>query len=475
MCSTSHARTCIIYSFNEYERFKANIDFDAIAAKFKSVFESIGYRVIDEDTKNLPHKDLIYSLQEYSKSVNSEIIVIIFLSKGEQHGKDEYFLCKDKPVLGGHIRSLFNNRYCGKGLEGKPKIFFFLADTSEPIIKQREEAEGRRIEEMKISFSCYFKTQEEANLCCNTLCEVIEKKAANTEFAEIMTEVTDEDQKCKIAKTKREKHSKKIESKSTKKKTMSDSIKDCCDENEKLRGFCVIINNSNFASDQNTCDLDEANLVSVFGDFLAFKIKIHKNLDAEKMMETLKNVANDDELNDCDVFVVIVIADGDEQNIFCSNGSLSINQILTVYDSNNCSKLDNKSKIFFFIGDRGTKKDTGVLEDDDSYFLSPISPRIDSETAVEAMRTPRHRLLDAIVCYSTTSGYVSHKNSDGSSWYCQALCKVLRDHARDTEIMNLLRLVDAEVYEMETEDGCVQTSSFQCFGWRKKLYLVRVD
>ncbi|RWS14616.1 hypothetical protein B4U79_17278 [Dinothrombium tinctorium] len=249
-------------------------------------------------------------------------------------------------------------------------------------------------------------------------------------------------------------------SKVSEKKSISDAIHRSAKEEvgAKLRGLCLIINNRNFVSDESTSDVDEANLVNVFSDFLGFKVKLYRNLNKEDMLSTLKNVANDDELSACEVFTLIILAKGNEDSVFCvNNGSLLINEILTTYDCEHCPKLNNKPKICFFIGDRGTKKDPGVLEDDDCQLYIPPSPRIEIISA--PMRVQRPKLLDTIVCYSTTSGYVAHENSDGSSWYGQALCKVLKDHAEQTEVINLLRFVDAEVYEMETEDGFVQSSS----------------
>lgn len=50
-------------------------------------------------------------------------------------------------------------------------------------------------------------------------------------------------------------------------------------------------------------------------------------------------------------------------------------------------------------------------------------------------------LSDVLVAYSTLPGHVAHRDRLTGSWYIQTLCEVFMNHAHNTELIDLLRMV----------------------------------
>lgn len=58
-------------------------------------------------------------------------------------------------------------------------------------------------------------------------------------------------------------------------------------------------------------------------------------------------------------------------------------------------------------------------------------------------------------------GDKSYRDICLGTWYIQAICKVFMEHAHDTDIENLLKLVDVELKDLCSEDGNMQTTSYE--------------
>jgi len=74
-----------------------------------------------------------------------------------------------------------------------------------------------------------------------------------------------------------------------------------------------------------------------------------------------------------------------------------------------------------------------------------------------------------LIAYSTVPGFVSHRDPATGSWYIQAICRVFMEHAYDTDVENLLKIVDHSLAQV-VSDGSKQTSSFENRGF-KTCYL----
>ncbi|RWS14644.1 hypothetical protein B4U79_17276 [Dinothrombium tinctorium] len=180
-------RKCLIIWNNEFKDKKPNVDFDYGAEKFSLTFKKLEFDVCDQNTKNLTLDELIALVQEKRRQA-AEVFVLIFLTRGN----GQAFLCSDnKAIAVSYFLDQFNNKYC-PGLKAKPKFFIFLNDSSDQedisrlAVKMEDDSTKIRTYESIITFTCCFKNNEQANLCCDVLCKTFANDA-NDEDIEEMT------------------------------------------------------------------------------------------------------------------------------------------------------------------------------------------------------------------------------------------------------------------------------------------------
>jgi hypothetical protein len=77
---------------------------------------------------------------------------------------------------------------------------------------------------------------------------------------------------------------------------------------------------------------------------------------------------------------------------------------------------------------------------------------------------------DTAVCYSTIEGFVSLRNTETGSWFGDALCRTLIEHAADEELNTLFTLINEKVMEREGHERVKQSVEVQYRGWKKQLY-----
>lgn len=77
---------------------------------------------------------------------------------------------------------------------------------------------------------------------------------------------------------------------------------------------------------------------------------------------------------------------------------------------------------------------------------------------------------DMKICYSTVSGYNAFRDPVEGSWYVQILCKVLAEHAHDTHLEDILKIIGEHMNIKRTERDHLQTVSNEDRGFNKNLY-----
>lgn len=77
---------------------------------------------------------------------------------------------------------------------------------------------------------------------------------------------------------------------------------------------------------------------------------------------------------------------------------------------------------------------------------------------------------DMKICYSTVLGYNAFRDPVEGSWYIQILCKVFAEHAHDTHLEDLLKLIGESMNVKRTERYHLQTVSNEDRGFNKILY-----
>ncbi|NWH88343.1 CASP3 protein, partial [Aegithalos caudatus] len=203
-------------------------------------------------------------------------------------------------------------------------------------------------------------------------------------------------------------------------------------------GKCVIINNKNFnsrtgMSPRSGTDADAASVRNVFMK-LGYKVKINNDLSCEDIFKLLRNVAEEDHSKRSS-FVCVLLSHGDEGLIYGTDGPLELKVLTSLFRGDRCRSLAGKPKLFFIQACRGTELDSGIETD------SGADETMCQKIPVEA---------DFLYAYSTAPGYYSWRNSAEGSWFIQSLCTVLRDHARELELMQILTRVNRRVAEYES-------------------------
>ncbi|XP_032043171.1 caspase-3 [Aythya fuligula] len=203
-------------------------------------------------------------------------------------------------------------------------------------------------------------------------------------------------------------------------------------------GECVIINNKNFHKDtglssRSGTDVDAASVREVFMK-LGYKTKLSNDLSCRDIIKVLKNVSEEDHSKRCS-FVCVLLSHGEEGLIYGTDGPLELKALTSLFRGDKCRSLAGKPKLFFIQACRGTELDSGIEAD------SGPDEMMCQKIPVEA---------DFLYAYSTAPGYYSWRNAAEGSWFIQSLCRVLKEHARKLELMQILTRVNRRVSEYES-------------------------
>lgn len=211
------------------------------------------------------------------------------------------------------------------------------------------------------------------------------------------------------------------------------------------RGKCYIFNHKVFASHtnlnvRNGTDVDAARLYGRFRD-LGFDTKVFANLTVREVTDKLKEAGKDDH-SDSSCFVCCILSHGEYGILYASDGKYRTEDVFAPFRGDVCPTLVGKPKLFFIQACQGDKLDSGVNV--------TCKESIDSASQ---FKIPTH--ADFLIVYSTVPGFYSWRNTTHGSWFIQALCTVLQEHAKDTDILNLLTIVNRKVaFDFES---CVPT------------------
>uniref|UniRef100_U3J6D5 Caspase-3 n=1 Tax=Anas platyrhynchos platyrhynchos TaxID=8840 RepID=U3J6D5_ANAPP len=227
-------------------------------------------------------------------------------------------------------------------------------------------------------------------------------------------------------------------------------------------GECVIINNKNFHKDtglssRSGTDVDAASVREVFMK-LGYKTKLSNDLSCRDIIKVLKNEGwknmlqlkcrliyfltfgslkffSEEDHSKRSSFVCVLLSHGEEGLIYGTDGPLELKAVTSLFRGDKCRSLAGKPKLFFIQACRGTELDSGVEAD------SGPDEMMCQKIPVEA---------DFLYAYSTAPGYYSWRNAAEGSWFIQSLCRVLKEHARKLELMQILTRVNRRVSEYES-------------------------
>lgn len=231
------------------------------------------------------------------------------------------------------------------------------------------------------------------------------------------------------------------------------------------RGYFFMINNVQFVNDimdrRIGAEVDERNLAELFKEF-GYIVEKYRNEGLEDMKRKIREFAQRREHSRYDSCVVAIMSHGiarrskQDSTIISADGQLlEIEWVLEQFTNENARSLVAKPKIFFFQTCRGDSQDYGVK-------LTSGRIQTDSSSSV-VLRS----MSDILIGYSTLPGFASNRDVYLGTWYIQAICEVFMEHACDTDVEDMLKMVDQKLATLISEEGSLQTSSYENRGFRK--------
>jgi len=234
------------------------------------------------------------------------------------------------------------------------------------------------------------------------------------------------------------------------------------------RGYFFMINNVQFVNNimdaRIGAEVDERNLEELFKQF-GYIVEKHRDDGLEDMMRKIREFAQRREHSRYDSCVVAIMSHGiarsSKQNstIISADGQLlEIDWVLEQFNNENARSLVAKPKIFLFQTCRGEALDFGVM-------LTAGRTKSDGSSSV-VLRS----MSDVLIGYSTLPGFTSNRDVYLGTWYIQAVCEVFMEHAWNTDVEDMLKMVDQKLATLISEEGSLQTSSYENRGFRKLYF-----
>lgn len=238
-------------------------------------------------------------------------------------------------------------------------------------------------------------------------------------------------------------------------------------------GFCLIINNVEFHkphSEKNVeyqkleyrhgSDVDATSLQDFF-EMLDFRVTIKRNMAASEMFSCLEEFSQQD-FSNVDSMIVIILSHGGQLNnkdfIYGSDHDIiDKSDICDIFNNKNCTQLQNKPKVFFFICCRGKSLDYGV---------SKCLPNESSDSCEVIMPS----LSDMFVVHSTLPLQVSLRDHEKGSYFCEELITVLKEHFRTHDLETVIKLVNRNLQNRVSRMyRNIQVAHIESLGGTKKI------
>jgi caspase Dronc len=123
---------------------------------------------------------------------------------------------------------------------------------------------------------------------------------------------------------------------------------------------------------------------------------------------------------------------------------MKLDDVMERFQNRNCPHLLGKPKIFIFPFCRGDISDHGY------HVTSSSRSRSHRQTEHDAAGVDVHEetvdnkwptYSDILICYATVVGFMTHRDVQDGSWYIQNMVSLWAEHAHDTHVEDLVKMV----------------------------------
>ncbi|XP_018324425.1 caspase Dronc-like [Agrilus planipennis] len=232
----------------------------------------------------------------------------------------------------------------------------------------------------------------------------------------------------------------------------------------KNRGIALIINIVNYSDEARYpfrygAYVDDANLIELFSQ-MGLKVLSFRDLNRMDLENKITSFAHDPLLSHADIAVIVVMGHGsyqlnDTTVIGADGNEVEATWIEEQFNNYNCSYMKMKPKIFIYQVCRGPLNDYGTSHS--------VPRRTEHDSSVKSIRT----YSDMLIAHSTLSGFASHRDTNTGSWYIELICEIFMKYSYNTEVQDLLTMVDNRLKKMRSEKMTQQTSTFTNIGFNK--------
>ena len=252
------------------------------------------------------------------------------------------------------------------------------------------------------------------------------------------------------------------------------------------RGKCVIFNNE--FVDTNKARLgskfDMINLKNI-SENLNFEVASFTNRTAEEMKSDLESLRKQDYTGH-DAIIIAIMSHGSHGKVSGNDNKPVVidEEILQLFDGQNCPSLSGKPKIFIFQACQGSGKVCAVPEADDeetdqvdavpSSAMAAMS--LNSEPEEPGLSTDISLIphtADMLKACATVKGYVSWRVMNKGSWFIRAIASVFAEFAHEEDIVSLFERVHRRVSEQAAStNNFIQMPCIERHTLRRKFYFM---
>lgn len=229
------------------------------------------------------------------------------------------------------------------------------------------------------------------------------------------------------------------------------------------RGVFFFVNIINYIDKRKTrkgAEKDKENLVTLFRE-LGYLVFYFEDRTQPQFNSLMKQLLASDYLKDIDSFVFCLhthgnMVDTDTIMKFYDGTWTTVEKIVGLFSNEKCKDLAGKPKVFLFPFCRGDELDFV------SYQHTAVEPDGPDDVST---------FSDILICYATVPSFETSRSVFLGSWYVQDLCQIFVNHACDTHVEDMMKMISTLAMKRRSGDDRVQVASTQNCRLNKLMFL----